>query len=52
MVCKRFNVLFEIIKKHGHDLQPDFRKEHKKWQLTLSKLHENLINWEMENLGK
>ncbi len=27
MICTRFNQLFDILKQHGIDLQPDFRKE-------------------------
>jgi len=27
LICRRFNTLFDLIKKHGHDLEPSFRSE-------------------------
>ena len=39
LISTRFNILYDIVKEHGHDLQPDFAKAHKKWQLRLTKLH-------------
>lgn len=26
MICKRFNILYDIVREHGHDLESDFRR--------------------------
>ena len=50
-ICRRFNVLFDLLKKHGHDLEPSFRTEQKRWTDSFITLHQNLTNWELQHCG-
>lgn len=49
MIAKRFNVLYDLIRAKGLDLDSSFRSEQKKWTDQLVELHHNLTNWELEH---
>lgn len=52
LLCTQVNTLQEILKKHGLDLEFDFRELQKRWQAKMIKLHRDLWNWELEYVGQ
>ena len=45
-------MLYDLIRLKALDLEPLFRNEQRKWQETISKIHHELTNWEMEHVGE
>ena len=52
MISHRFNVLLDLIRFHGLDLDSTFRNEQKKFQIKITELHHKLTNWELQHVGE
>ena len=52
LVCRRFNVIFDILREKGLNLEAEFRTEQGRFQKALTSIHRDLCNWELENVGE